>query len=396
MSRSTSIIRALSSIDWDFPDYSSSQYPADINSLYWYPGVFVPQIPYILIQTLSNHGELVLDPFCGGGCSAIEASRLRCHFIGVDLNPYAIKIAQAKMQAISSNEDSWYDTEKKDVSRIELVENCKDYCRTTGIESEVFKWFEQTTLRELCSLHKHIVRKRRTKGSTLRQVMFSSILNRCCSQRDHYTYITDKCFPKKMTYLPAVDKYLETLELTQQAVSEGTRQFRKIHGVDWKPVDDGILKCSDARSLGWIKDSSVDTIVTSPPYLGVNDYVRSMRLPWLFFPEDDFDRSISEEIGARRKRQRKHALEEYIEDMKMAFAEMARVLKPNGFLGLTMGQGRGKINKKNPLGTMLEILHNSHGFEILFQCERKLKFRRIQVPGVGTEKIFVLRRNRRG
>jgi hypothetical protein len=113
-----SIKKVLQNIDWDFSDYSSSQFPVDINSMHWYPGIFVPHIPSILIETLSSVGDLVLDPFSGAGCTPIEASRLNRRFIGVDRNPYAVKIAQAKLEAISLDTDSWYESEIHDAAVI--------------------------------------------------------------------------------------------------------------------------------------------------------------------------------------------------------------------------------------------------------------------------------------
>ena len=47
-----------------------------------------------LISHYSSPGELILDPFSGGGVTIIEALRLRRKAIGVDLNPLAIYITK--------------------------------------------------------------------------------------------------------------------------------------------------------------------------------------------------------------------------------------------------------------------------------------------------------------
>lgn len=47
-----------------------------------------------LIQHLCPEGGLVVDPFLGSGISALEALRLKRRFIGVDINPVAVRIAR--------------------------------------------------------------------------------------------------------------------------------------------------------------------------------------------------------------------------------------------------------------------------------------------------------------
>ena len=47
-----------------------------------------------LIQQLCPKGGLAVDPFLGSGISALEAVQLKRRFIGVDINPAAVRIAQ--------------------------------------------------------------------------------------------------------------------------------------------------------------------------------------------------------------------------------------------------------------------------------------------------------------
>ncbi len=47
-----------------------------------------------IIQHYSDPGDLILDPFCGGGVSVVEGLKLRRRMVGVDLNPLATWINQ--------------------------------------------------------------------------------------------------------------------------------------------------------------------------------------------------------------------------------------------------------------------------------------------------------------
>lgn len=54
----------------------------------------------MLIKAFSNPGDVVLEPFCGSGTACAVAKRLGRKFIGLDMNPNAIKIARRRLKAI--------------------------------------------------------------------------------------------------------------------------------------------------------------------------------------------------------------------------------------------------------------------------------------------------------
>src|SRR5436853_7603779 len=47
-----------------------------------------------LIQHLCPEGGLVVDPFLGSGISALEAVQLHRRFVGIDINPAAVRLAR--------------------------------------------------------------------------------------------------------------------------------------------------------------------------------------------------------------------------------------------------------------------------------------------------------------
>ena len=61
-----------------------------------YRGNWSPYIPRNIILRYSNEGDIVLDPFVGGGTTAVEAKLTHRNFIGFDINPAAIELTQKK------------------------------------------------------------------------------------------------------------------------------------------------------------------------------------------------------------------------------------------------------------------------------------------------------------
>ncbi|MDD2834841.1 MAG: DNA methyltransferase [Methanothrix sp.] len=390
------LIRRLDEINWDFSDYSGSTSLININSMHWYPAPFVPQIPTILIQALSDKGDTILDPFAGSGVTLIEALKLKRKFVGVDINPHAINIIKSKINALSLVDKDWTALVKKDLTNLPSIENIETYCENHRINKEVFSWFDIRTLDELCRLHQYASNEKNEISRMIKKTILSSILQRCCSQRDHYTYVTDGCFPRELKYINAISLFLNQIEHVGLAVDSFRRQFQISQG-ECHDFINGVISLGDARNLDFLKDSSIDMVVTSPPYLGVNDYIRSLRLTKLFFDEYIVDEIKSDEIGARWKRKRKSAYNDYMNEMQKSFSEMSRVLKPDGFLCIVLGQGHGKVSsKKDVVEELITSLKHDFKFNIKFRASRKLKFRRIRVEGIGTEEIIILNRMESG
>lgn len=82
-------------------------------------------------------------------------------------------------------------------------------------------------------------------------------------------------------------------------------------------------------------------MVTSPPYLGVTDYVTGFRLAHLWYPFGDDITAIKQgEIGARWKRKRKTSLADYLTEMQAALRLITACVKPGGHICLVIGEAK--------------------------------------------------------
>ena len=63
-----------------------------------HPAMFPEEIPYRLMKLLSYKGDVVLDPFNGGGTTTLVAKKLGRKFIGIDVSEKYNKIAERRLK----------------------------------------------------------------------------------------------------------------------------------------------------------------------------------------------------------------------------------------------------------------------------------------------------------
>jgi modification methylase len=84
----------------EFLEFTKSvwTFPAEQASKVGHPAPFPVELPYRLIQLYSFIGEVVLDPFMGSGQTALAALKAGRHYIGYEINPGYVSLAEARIQ----------------------------------------------------------------------------------------------------------------------------------------------------------------------------------------------------------------------------------------------------------------------------------------------------------
>jgi len=400
----SNLLQTLQGINWDFSDYNSSKYPLDINSIPWYPATFVPPIPKFLIALLSQPRDIVLDPFGGKGTTLVEAIKLGRFPIYSDLNPFAVEITQGIVSAIKQrlHNPTCLDNERKLVESHRVpLDMGESLVHEFSINSDVFKWYEKSTLNELLGIVSLMVKKRAKNKDTflIRKLALSSILKPASSQPGHFTYVTDNCKPADLIRKEAEKLYIDRVNQILHATDDLIRQFKITNPCEdlQTIIEKVVVRAGDARRLDWINNNSVNLVITSPPYLCAQDYIKTMRLTNLFFPTIDFEEKTKDEIGPRTKRRSKSGLivEQFYADMSLVFSEIERVLTTDGYFCFIFGQGKAKIAAAYDT---INDLHNNiiskHSFTKVFQAERRISNRSIQVGGVDKEVILIFQKTK--
>lgn len=396
-------MKELTKINWDFSDYNSAKYPLDLNSIPWYPATFISPIPRLLIALLSEPNDRVLDPFGGKGTVAIEALLQNRIPIYNDLNPFAEELLLGLIAAIEYQVNGM-DTLENEMESIRgnilTFPRIDDYLSENCISKDVREWFHSKTLVELLSIHRLIVGCSDVCSTEylIRKLAFSAILKSASSQPGHFTYITDNCKPKALKEKDAVTLYAEKIDQIMLAAKEFLIQYSFTYSMpQLRSLLSKIqIKTGNAKSLDWITPESVDLVITSPPYLCAQDYIKTMRLMNLFFEnEQAFSNDYKEEIGPRRMRRGNSlsVVSTFYDDMNSVFNNIHRVLKNDALFCLIVGQGKTRVTANyNIIDDLSNMAQNERRFELLFQHTRKIGNRVIQVGGVDTEDILIFKK----
>ncbi len=74
------------------------------HDFYRYPARFSPIFINRVIQNFTNPGDLVLDPFVGGGTTAVEARILGRRAVGIDINSLSTFVSRVKTTPLSNTD----------------------------------------------------------------------------------------------------------------------------------------------------------------------------------------------------------------------------------------------------------------------------------------------------
>jgi site-specific DNA-methyltransferase (cytosine-N4-specific) len=136
---------------WDFRGAETKNYTHCFHS---YPAMMIPQVASRLLEKYGPKSRHVLDPFCGTGTSLVEANLRGISAVGVDLNPLACLIAEAKTTVINFQKLDLYLKNFNDFLFAERFSNDSeiDLPQFPNIDF----WFDKNVQRELAVVKKYI------------------------------------------------------------------------------------------------------------------------------------------------------------------------------------------------------------------------------------------------
>jgi DNA modification methylase len=393
----------LKRIDWNFVDYNPSERAPEIHGLHWYPAPFPPGLVGTLIDVLGIGGTY-LDPFSGSAVGPIEAWLRGYAAFGIDVNPWASRIARAKMSLLRSATAEQGRVLIGDYSQVRtrwLAEarglTVQELCAQWAIQSDAARWFTPAVLRELAIVKQWIACGDAVRGwSSTAEVLVSSILHKRLSElrEVHYTYIVDRS-RTKTSPSSEVDAYTEIVNKIANTFVrfEVTRRRLERAGMMPESAQEGpaFITASSEDPLAEVVPD-VDLVVTSPPYFGMNDYVRSQYLTELIFPDPTFWRQLQLEIGTRRNRRSATKLDEYLAVLSQCFKQVSIRMRVGGCVAVIAGASQSSHASVRPEISALENAICAAELKLLWTGTRRVIYRKINNTPFREEHIWVLRK----
>lgn len=301
------------------------------HGLHPYKGKFYPQLAKGLMNLCSlSSGASVFDPFCGSGTTLLEGYLNGYRTFGCDMNPLAAKIAKAKVGILNVNPDVVRETlgtlvdqiENSPASPADEREQFDSRCL-----DEISSWFPAPVIAKMNWLLGTI---RSVSEGVIRdflEVVLSSII-RNVSQQDS----TDLRIRRRKESIQDADvfqMYLDALDTQYTRVEKfwAVRGYSPERFCASKIVGGDSRKRETLDALGLAR-TTVDLILTSPPYATALPYIDTDRLSLLvLFGMDSSARRPVEQhlVGSRelivKERQK---LEQSINDTKNGLPESVR------------------------------------------------------------------------
>ena len=333
-----------------------------------YHGMFPAKVAHYFIQRYSRPGDVVLDPFSGRGTVPLQARVEGRVAVGNDLNPLAYVLSAAKV-----NPPSW-DSVQRFLTWLE-----QGYQRSPAgkpsAPADIRMLYHPNTLRQLSYVRGHLLSKPITQWSP-DELMVSGALAGIMHgsfRKDGTSQYLSISMPNTFSMSPMyVEKYIRDNRLVppDQDVFECLRDklarlyLDDISGLPGRAYHvDATLLLKGQR----VRASSVDLIVTSPPYLQVVNYGTAnwIRL-WLLGLDE-----VGRERGVGRKKldaalDHDHTYASYKNFLLRTLRGVRRVLKQHGVAAIVIGDVADPGKDPRPLAAQIwNDVGSDTGLELL-------------------------------
>lgn len=333
-----------------------------------YPAKLLTNIPYFFFATdaLCPANGIVLDPFCGTGTVLLEAVLSGRNALGADANPLAELITGGKTIYIPKEE--LIETLKS------LLERAKRYRKKTEHPEAIAIWYSPSSLRQLTNLQRAINEIEDARQKTFYELCFSGVARKVSfadpsiSVPVHWNPERFSSNPQRMEEVRKKLEMLHTVNVYDKFEAVCKANIDRVQTLSGK-IAEGVsarIISHDARRLG-LENESVDMILTSPPYAGAQKYIRAswLNLYWLnrvkledirelkshnigredYRKEEVFESytgikaadGVLKELYKSGNQYRAFLAANYLNEMKVALDESCRVLKPEGYMVIVIG-----------------------------------------------------------
>jgi len=259
------------------------------HDLYMYPAKFIPHVVRFAIGRFTSEDDWVFDPFAGYGTVGIEASLTGRNFILWDLNPILDVLAKASLY--------------RDYISLKDMEVDFNYNeRFIPRWRNLYYWHPKDFIEVLSRVWGYYHYQVSEKLKPLIAIPLLKVTR-------YFSY-SDEKIPKLYRSKYAEEKVRKLLSsswknlIVKMYWQEAKRVVEKVRKYqELKPKDVSAVVKAGVDSLSLELDRNVDLMITSPPYLQAQEYIRSFKLElfWLGYNEEFISKLSKLEIPYRPK-----------------------------------------------------------------------------------------------
>lgn len=290
------------------------------HKFYRYPARFSPQFVRAAIEQFTNPGDLVFDPFMGGGTTLVEAVSLGRSAIGTDISSLAAFVSNAKTLVFSNRElqclEAWANSIKDNINIHLPSVYSKDYI-DAGYHKHLgsnFTWRLRKAIEQALETAVNLPSKR------------VETFARCVVLRTGQWALDGR------KQLPTVDQFREAMQLHASEMIMGARELQA--AVRSHKAFAPTAKCLNRSIVGLEKKNPCNgvgpkLVLTSPPYPGVHvlyhrwqvDGRKETPAPFWIANKLDGSGAAYYTLGARKAKDNNT----YFEGLRSALTSVARI-----------------------------------------------------------------------
>jgi hypothetical protein len=271
-----------------------------LNSICPYFTMFPLEFPLQILKNYGQAGQMVVDPFCGRGTTNYAARLAGLNTIGIDSNPVAIAITEAKLI---------HTTPAK------IVEIAKEILEETHVPNDLPEgefWelaYHPNVLNQICRIREGLLANSLSpERKALKGIMLGGLHGHVMKTTE--SYFSNQC---QRTYSPKpayAVRFWKTRNLRPPLIDViGVIRKRAERFYTFVPeIVESRAILNDSRVSGLyeqdLQDILVDWIITSPPYYGMKSYLPDQWLRLWFVGN-------SADVNYDKSRQLKHTGQDF-------------------------------------------------------------------------------------
>ncbi len=271
------------------------------HGLFYYPAKFIPQVPRFCLKEYTARGDWVIDPFAGSATVGLEAVLMGRNALLLDLNPILNHIVPVKILF-------HYDADPAALQQaLDDMRQAANGSEFRPALSNIDYWYDPDVLQVLSRYWGWV----KVQGDSIYARMIEVALLKASKHFSHAEHRAPKLFKSKAKraemerllqgdWKARLDQLID--ETAFDTLSRLQRLARRLQAESGEVIYRGGVDSADPEAWRGIPPHRFTAVITSPPYLQAQEYIRTFKLDlaWLGYSEEEIRRLSRLEIPYRK------------------------------------------------------------------------------------------------